>query len=91
MRGKADLDQMVMDVRAAVDALRAEGLKVGVVGYCLGGTLAWLSATRIPGVAAAVGYYGGGIGRPSTRSPRARSSSISARPTPPSRRSSTRR
>ena len=61
VRGKADLDQMVMDVRAAVDALRAEGLKVGVVGYCLGGTLAWLSATRIPGVAAAVGYYGGGI------------------------------
>jgi len=61
VRGKADLDQLVMDVRAAVDALRAEGLKVGVVGYCLGGTLAWLSATRIPGVSAAVGYYGGGI------------------------------
>jgi carboxymethylenebutenolidase len=61
VRGKADLDQMVMDVRAAVDALRADGLAVGVVGYCLGGTLAWLSATRIPGVAAAVGYYGGGI------------------------------
>ena len=60
-RGKIQLDDMVADVRAAVKALQAEGLKVGVVGYCLGGTMAWLSATRIPGVSAAVGYYGGGV------------------------------
>jgi carboxymethylenebutenolidase len=44
-----------------VKALVAEGRKVGVVGYCMGGTLAWLAATRIDGVACAVGYYGGGI------------------------------
>jgi len=61
VRGKIPLDDMVRDVRAAVNALEAEGLRVGVVGYCLGGTLAWLAATRIDGVAAAVGYYGGGI------------------------------
>jgi carboxymethylenebutenolidase len=61
---------MVLDVRAGVDALAAAGLRVGVVGYCLGGTLAWLAATRIPGVAAAVGYYGGGIAATVTEAPR---------------------
>lgn len=61
IRGKVDMDDMVKDVRAAVRALAAAGLQVGVVGYCMGGTLAWLAATRIEGVAAAVGYYGGGI------------------------------
>jgi carboxymethylenebutenolidase len=61
IRAKADLDHVIMDVRAAVRALQAERLKVAVVGYCFGGTVAWLAATRIEGVAAAVGYYGGGI------------------------------
>jgi carboxymethylenebutenolidase len=37
---------------------------VGVVGYCLGGTLAWLACARIGGVKAAVGCCGG-IARPS--------------------------
>jgi dienelactone hydrolase len=53
---KLSMDQMVMDVKAAVQELAKTGLKVGVVGYCLGGTMAWLAATRIPGVAAAVGF-----------------------------------
>ncbi len=61
LRGKLGWDTMIMDLRAAVKALAAEGLKVGVVGYCMGGSLAWLSATRIGGVAAAVGYYGGAV------------------------------
>jgi carboxymethylenebutenolidase len=61
MRAKVDLADMVKDVRAAVGALTAPGRKVGVVGYCMGGTLAWLAATRIEGVACAVAYYGGGI------------------------------
>ena len=61
MRQKLGWDVMVMDVRAAVAELRNTGLRVGVVGYCMGGTMAWLAATRIDGVAAAVGYYGGGI------------------------------
>ena len=37
---------------------RSPSGKVGIVGYCLGGSLAWLSALRLPGLAAAVGYYG---------------------------------
>jgi len=61
LRGKLGWDTMVMDLRAAAKALAAEGLKVGVVGYCMGGSLTWLSATRIDGLAAAVGYYGGAV------------------------------
>src|SRR2546429_9694642 len=67
---KIPLEDMVKDVRAGVKALAAEKLKVGVVGYCLGGTLAWLAATRIDGVACAVGYYGGGVPGAPHRTPR---------------------
>src|SRR5688500_9372905 len=70
VRQKAGFDGMVMDVRAAVSELRKTGLRVGVVGYCMGGTMAWLAATRIDGVAAAVGYYGGGIADTATERPR---------------------
>ena len=70
VRGKISIDDMVKDVRAAVGALKAEGLKVGVVGYCLGGTLAWLAATRIDGVACAVSYYGGGVAETASEKPR---------------------
>jgi len=61
IRGKIEILDMVKDIRAAVKALAAEGHKVGVVGYCLGGTLAWLAATRIDGITCAVSYYGGGV------------------------------
>jgi len=70
VRGKIPLDDMVKDVRAAVRALEGDGLKVGVVGYCLGGTIAWLAATRIDGVRCAVGYYGGGIADAAEERPR---------------------
>src|SRR5258708_36128562 len=70
IRGKVDIADMVRDVRAAVEALKAEGLPTGGVGYCLGGTLAWLAATRIDGVKAAVGYYGGCIAGTAGEAPR---------------------
>lgn len=70
LRAKVGWDSMVMDVRAAVRALRAEGLRVGVVGYCMGGSLAWLAATRVEGVAASVGYYGGAIAEFAAERPR---------------------
>ena len=70
VRGKIDIGDMVKDVRAAVGALKAEGLKVGVVGYCLGGTLAWLAATRIDGLSCAVSYYGGGVAETASEKPR---------------------
>lgn len=60
---KLNIEKSALDVRAAVDyAAKTTGKKVGVVGYCYGGTLAWLAATRMP-AAAAVGYYGGQIAR----------------------------
>jgi carboxymethylenebutenolidase len=60
---KFDTDKAAEDIRATVDAARklpgANG-KVGAVGFCLGGKLAYLAATRA-GVDAAVAYYGVGI------------------------------
>jgi carboxymethylenebutenolidase len=52
-------EQVILDVQAAVDRAAAAG-KVGVVGYCWGGTIAYLAAARLK-IAAAVAYYGGGI------------------------------
>ena len=57
------------DIQAAVDAASAHG-KVGVVGYCFGGLLTWLSACELRNVAAACAYYGGGIAKELARTPR---------------------
>ena len=66
---KLNPDQSVIDIGAAIYyAAKTTGKKVGVVGYCFGGTLAWLSATRLH-PAAAVGYYGGRIGNYAAESP----------------------
>jgi carboxymethylenebutenolidase len=58
---KLVIGDAMKDVEAGLQWARVNGgKKTGVIGYCLGGTLAWLSATRLkPDVA--VGYYAGGI------------------------------
>lgn len=54
-------ENILADLNAAVAWLRAAGCrKVGVVGFCFGGTVAWRAASAIQ-IDAAVGYYGGGI------------------------------
>jgi len=54
-------DDRLKDVAAAIDyARQGTGKKVGVIGYCLGGSVAWLAAARLH-PDAAVGYYGGQI------------------------------
>jgi carboxymethylenebutenolidase len=61
--GKFNQDAGVRDIEATIRAARArlgEGGKVGAVGYCLGGRLAFMTATRTD-VNASVGYYGVGI------------------------------
>ena len=58
--GKMDRDQAQRDIAAAIEIAK-EGGKVGIVGFCLGGTLAWVAAATQPGLSAAVCYYGGGI------------------------------
>lgn len=50
----------LLDIAAAIAHVAQAG-KVGLVGYCWGGTLAWVSAAQLPGLSAAVGYYGGGL------------------------------
>ena len=70
-----DIQQGVA-LKAAVQALPAPGVmadlettvrhaasagKVGMVGYCWGGLLTWRSAALVPGLSAAVAYYGGGM------------------------------
>ncbi|MCW5684716.1 MAG: dienelactone hydrolase family protein [Pseudolabrys sp.] len=52
--------QTVMDAQAAIDFARQTG-KVGMVGYCWGGTTSWICAAQTNGLAASVCYYGGGI------------------------------
>jgi carboxymethylenebutenolidase len=63
--GKFDTEKSVGDIAATVAALRAlpecRG-KIGAIGFCLGGLLAYLTAARI-GVDAAISYYGVGIER----------------------------
>ena len=60
IRGKVTNDMAVKDAEAAVKAASAAG-KVGIVGYCWGGLVTWLAAAKVPGLACAVPYYGGGI------------------------------
>lgn len=58
-----DVDKGVADIAATIDAVRKDAGcngKVGAVGYCLGGLLAYLTAART-NVDASVGYYGVGI------------------------------
>ncbi len=61
-------EQVMLDVQAAINRLTVAG-KVGVVGYCWGGTMAYLAAARLK-VAAAVAYYGGGIDKYTAEKPR---------------------
>lgn len=56
-----NLDETMSDIAAAIQHLRDHGMrKVGVVGYCWGGTLAWLSNTHLH-PDATVSYYPGRI------------------------------
>lgn len=60
IRGKVTNDMALKDTEAAIKAAPGAG-KVGIVGYCWGGLITWLAAAKLPGLAAAVPYYGGGI------------------------------
>ena len=51
--------QVIQDIEAAAAYLGAK--KLGIVGYCFGGTVAWWGATRTTKFAASSCWYGGGI------------------------------
>ncbi len=51
--------QVMADIEASANHLA--GKKLGIVGYCFGGTVSWWGATRTNKFAAASCWYGGGI------------------------------
>ncbi len=61
-------DAAMLDVAAAVDHVARTG-PVAVIGYCFGGSVAWIAACDLP-IAAAVGYYGGQVYGMRDRQPR---------------------
>jgi carboxymethylenebutenolidase len=62
LMGRFDQDQGISDIEATIRAARARvgGGKVGAVGYCLGGRLAFMGAARTD-IDASVGYYAVGV------------------------------
>lgn len=64
-----DMQNTLADLQSAVRHASQYG-NAGVVGYCFGGLLTWLSACELDGVAAASCYYGGGIAGEAGRTPR---------------------
>ena len=87
-----DWEAMLRDTQAAIDAARNVG-PVGIIGFCLGGSIAFVAATRLSGLKAAIGYYGGAVVRFAEETPKVPTHCISARrmpafPSPMSRPSS---
>jgi carboxymethylenebutenolidase len=59
LKGKVTDAMALADILASAKALNVA--KVGVVGYCWGGTLSWLAATESTAFGGASCWYGGGI------------------------------
>ncbi len=74
MYGKLTPETALLDVAAAYKFVEAEDHKgIAVVGFCYGGLMAWLAATRGEDLkmqpSCTVGYYAGGIGKVATEEP----------------------
>jgi len=59
-RAKIETSQALMDIDACAAAF-SPNVKIGIVGYCWGGTLSWLAACKNTRLSAASCWYGGGI------------------------------
>jgi carboxymethylenebutenolidase len=55
-------DAMLADTQAAIDNLKKDG-PVAIIGFCMGGSIAFLAAARLNGLSAAICYYGGAIAK----------------------------
>src|SRR4029079_17816091 len=53
-----DWEAMLRDTQAAIDTVKDVG-PVGIIGFCLGGSIAYAAATKLSGLAAAGAYYRG--------------------------------
>jgi carboxymethylenebutenolidase len=64
---KLNPEVTLLDVAAAYGAAQESGKSVGVIGFCYGGLMSWLAATRGEKLkmrpACCVGYYAGGVGK----------------------------
>ncbi|HVM94432.1 MAG TPA: dienelactone hydrolase family protein [Terriglobales bacterium] len=70
MARQVDPRDAIKDIAAALAYLHQQHQqKCGVIGYCIGGLLAWLSATRLD-PDAVVGYYGGRTAQFANETPR---------------------
>jgi len=71
--GKLNPDTQLLDIAAAYDFVKPAGKGIGIIGFCYGGLLSWLTATRGEDLkmqpACAVGYYAGGIGKVAAEEP----------------------
>jgi carboxymethylenebutenolidase len=72
LRQRLDDDQVVTDLQRVITHLKAQnfvnGDRLGMTGFCLGGTITFLAACKLPSdIQAAVTFYGGGIADDSPR------------------------
>ncbi|MFT9384906.1 MAG: dienelactone hydrolase family protein [Acetobacter orientalis] len=67
LRSQIPLEKTLLDLQACAAALKSK--KVGIIGYCWGGTLAWQAACNTNAFAAAVGWYGAGIAASRNQTP----------------------
>ena len=63
------LGAMLRDVQAAIVELKKAG-PVGIMGFCMGGTISFLAACKLNGLSAAVCYYGGQIAKNADEKPK---------------------
>jgi carboxymethylenebutenolidase len=70
---KLNPETALLDIAAAYALAKESGKGIGVVGYCFGGFMSWLTATRGEALkvqpSCCVGYYPGGIGKVATEEP----------------------
>jgi carboxymethylenebutenolidase len=67
LMGTLNPDTALLDIAAAYELAKEAGKGVGVIGFCFGGLMSWLTATRGETMkmqpSCCVGYYPGGIGK----------------------------
>jgi len=64
-----DWGAMLKDTQAAIDELKKDG-PVAIIGFCMGGTIAFLAACKLNGLSAAICYYGGQIAKNADEKPK---------------------
>ncbi len=64
-----DWGAMMRDTQAAIDEAKKYG-PAAIIGFCMGGTIAFLAACKLNGLSAAIGYYGGQIAKNADEKPK---------------------